>query len=62
MWMHLEGKLYMADKKKGDKPKYEVPRNEIPTTIRKSHFSADETKAATLEGVATPQQRDKKND
>ncbi|WP_427117264.1 hypothetical protein [Pseudarthrobacter scleromae] len=52
----------MADKKKGDKPKYEVPRNEIPTTIRRSHFSADEITTTTLHGVTNPPRQDKKKD
>jgi hypothetical protein len=53
----------MADKKSDDKQKYtEVPKDEIPTAVRKSHFSANEDRTTTLFGVATPQQRDKKND
>jgi hypothetical protein len=54
----------MADKNKNEKPKYtEVPKDEIAPTIYKSQFSSDDrNKTITLQGVATPQQRDKKND
>lgn len=51
----------MADKKKDDKPKYtEVPKDEIPTKVRKSHFSANEDRTTTLLGVPDPQQRENK--
>lgn len=52
----------MDEKKNGDKPKYEVPKNDIPTTIRKSQFSSDnKEKKTTLLGVPVPKEQGKRN-
>jgi hypothetical protein len=53
----------MGDKK-DDRPKYDAkPKDQIPTTVYQSQFSSnDKDKTTTLQGVATSQHRDKKND
>lgn len=54
----------MGDKK-DDKPKYDAkPKDQIPTTVYQSQFSSNDKDktTTTLQGVATPQKRDKKND
>lgn len=52
----------MVDKKKADKPKYEVPRNDIPPQTVKSHFSSDESSKVTFTATTPSSKKQQKTD